>query len=477
MREPDRIPTIETRPNQNPNTAFAARRFGERSPVRPSPERPAVAEPLTLAIVGMAGYAVAFLTNVVLSRLMGSEIFGDYSVAFAVLGVLTSLALVGSDQAANRFIPHLSGAGDRKRLGDYLVWNIRWLFKPFLLVVALAAATLAVAALTDLLGLKAIEDYHLAVHAIWIAPLSAACLLVGSYFVALGHSVLGGAFRNLLPNASILVFILAAAWLLGASVGRGLVILVVWAVAFGSLLALQMWTLKRREPDAYRAVRAAFGNRAVGADPRWASTSTWMLGMTICSIVLWHLDLLIVEIVDPSEAETGYYAAIVIVARMLHLVPLYMGFMVGPRVGFAYDRPDQYGALQRAIDASNAIVAGVSVAVLGAIVIWGREILDLFGPGYRGAETALFILAAGVFVGGLTRQSRSILMSSGGERIVSRTSAAGLAVLIAGGIPATLYFSLDGMATVSAAVVAGQNLVLFAFAKRRLKGIRPLTIV
>ncbi len=471
------MPTIETRPNRRGQAATGLAEPADGLPAgRPAP-RPAVLEPLTLAAVGLTGYGVVFLTNVLLSRSMGTDVYGDYSVAFAVLGVATSLTLVGSDQAASRFIPSLAKAGDRTGLHDYIVWNLRWLARPFLLVVALAAVALFASLATDALGLIAFGQYHLAVHAVWIAPLSAAALLFGSYFVALGRSVLGGIYRNFLANALILGFVAAAIWLLDLPIDQGAVILAVWALSFVSVLAVQLWALGRQEPDVLQEIRSAFAGPPGAVDRNWASTSRWMLAITISGIVLWHLDLLVVEIVSPSEAATGHYAAIVLIARMLHLVPLYIGFMVKPKVGYAFDKPEEHKALQRAIDGSNAIVAAVSVAMLTGMIVWRDDILGLFGPGFRDADVALIVLASGVFAGGLARQARSILMASGGERIVSRTAAGGLAIVVVVGAPAVHLFGLDGMAAVSGAVVAGQNLIFCFFAKRRIEGIRPLTVV
>lgn len=440
-------------------------------------QKSALTEPLILSLVGLAGYGLVFLTNVILSRLMGSEVFGDYNVAFAALSIFSSLALVGTDNAANRFIPHIAKTGGDGGLRNYLAWNLRWLVRPFVMVIGLAAAVVVIAALTDALGYKRFEDYHLAFHVLWIAPVAALNLLLGSYFVSLGHSILGGVFRNFAANALILGYVALAVWLFDLPIGHGAVILGVWAASFASLILVQITTLKLREPAVYSVFKAAIGTPAADVEKTWATTSMWMLVTTINNIVLWHLDLFIVEIVAPDEASTGYYAAILLIARMLHLVPLYVMFMVTPKVGYAIDQPEDYQGLQRAIDGANAIVVGTSIVMLAGIVIWRREILDLFGPGYRSADTALIFLAVGIFIGALTRQSRAILMASGGEKIVSRASAVGLVVLAVAGVPAIYYFSLDGIAVVSGAVVACQNLVFFAFAKYRLSGIRPLTVV
>jgi hypothetical protein len=77
----------------------------------------------------------------------------------------------------------------------------------------------------------------------------------------------------------------------------------------------------------------------------------------------------------------------------------------------------------------------------------------------------------------MTRQSRVILLTSGGERLLSRTSMAGLVLLVAVGVPVTHVYSIMGMAVVSCLVMIGQALTIYLLARRQLPGVRPLSVV
>ncbi|MCL5273026.1 MAG: oligosaccharide flippase family protein [Gammaproteobacteria bacterium] len=56
-------------------------------------------------IVGLLTYLSIFVGSLFLSRVMGPTIFGNYNIAIAVLSIFTTIVLLGTDTASNRFIP------------------------------------------------------------------------------------------------------------------------------------------------------------------------------------------------------------------------------------------------------------------------------------------------------------------------------------------------------------------------------------
>ena len=407
---------------------------------------------------------------------MSQAAFGDHNVAFAVVAALAEMVLTGTDTAAGRFIPHISHHGSNATLTAYIGWNLIRVRRTFLVVFAAYGLFLAAATMADVLGLKNFGTYHLVLYSFWIGPLAAWCLLLARYLVVGGHDLVGGVFATLVPNAFMLSFVAIALWGLHVSVNRPSVIVVIWAAAFLLLSIALFFVVRRLEPVIYEAIRKFRRHVTAAGHVEWARASSSMFVSRVSGLLLWYAELFILEVAAPRESAVGLYAAALLIARILRLVPNYVMYMVTPLVGADYDDVHEYPELQRGIDRANAIVFPISVLVLAVIFIWPRDLLEIFGSGFQVAGGALKLLAVGGFVTALTRQSRAILMASGGEHVVSRLSTATLLVLVAAGIPASRFFSLDGLALVSCVTMVGEGIGFYVFARRQLPAIRPLSL-
>jgi O-antigen/teichoic acid export membrane protein len=65
----------------------------------------------------------------------------------------------------------------------------------------------------------------------------------------------------------------------------------------------------------------------------------------------------------------------------------------------------------------------------------------------------------------------------GHEQVATRISTVSLVIVLGGGFIATYLFSYNGMAAVTGLVLAGKGLISYAFARRRLPEIRPLSVI
>ena len=70
--------------------------------------------------IRVAGAAFAYLSQIVLARLMGAHDYGIFSVSWTLVVVLGAMACCGFSSSANRFIPQYSEAGDDERLRGFM---------------------------------------------------------------------------------------------------------------------------------------------------------------------------------------------------------------------------------------------------------------------------------------------------------------------------------------------------------------------
>ncbi|TYC53724.1 oligosaccharide flippase family protein [Rhodobacterales bacterium] len=71
--------------------------------------------------IRIAGAALAYLSQIVLARLMGAHDYGIYAVAWTFVIVLGVVACGGFSTSASRFLPQYRQAGDMDRLRGFLV--------------------------------------------------------------------------------------------------------------------------------------------------------------------------------------------------------------------------------------------------------------------------------------------------------------------------------------------------------------------
>lgn len=433
--------------------------------------------PVQLAVISIAGYGLALLTNLLLSNLLGTELFGDYQVAFALLSLLASLSLSGTDMVASRYLPTMRKTVNLEGIRAYCAWNRSRIRFGFSIILAVYAVFLAIALATHLADYKRFEEYHLAFHSIWIAPIAALSLLTDRYLVASGYPRTGSILGSLALHLVLLFCVAAAVYGLRLSVSSSSVMIGILVVSFVFLALLHAVIFRTVEPEIY----GAWWTRARGASAEhhraWSRTSNRMLIMRVNSLMLWHLDLFIVEIASPNEAATSLYAAVLLVVRIMQLIPTTISFMIRPLCGAAADDRSQCPKLQKAINESNAVVLGVCSLLLAGMLIGGHFILNAFGPGFSEATTALAMVAVGAFIEALTRQSLVILQTMGHEQVATRISTVSLVIVLGGGFIATYLFSYNGMAAVTGLVLAGKGLISYAFARRRLPEIRPLSVI
>jgi O-antigen/teichoic acid export membrane protein len=408
---------------------------------------------------------------------MSTAAYGDYNVAFGVMSIAASLMLLGSDNSSRRFMPGFYQGSDAEQLTSYISWNFGLVGKAFVVCFVLAGGLLLAAILSHQLGYRAFTEHHLAYHALWIAPLASLTLLFSSYFTSTGHPIAGGSFQGFVVYALMMLFFFIAAYLLGTPLTGDLTIILVWLATFLALLGLQIATFRTRAARLLTALRGAVTARTPAPSRLWTQTSLRMVSARLIQTLVWYLDLFIVELVSPHEESTGHYAAALTIVHLVYLIPFYVSFFIAPRIGYLHDRPEDRALLQRLIDSTNLVIFLLVAAMLLVNSAWGDALLGLFGPGYTEAGLALAILTFGNAVGGVTRIPRALLLYAGQERYILYFSGLDLLLVLVFGIPATYYWGISGIATVSAAVMIIQAIGFTLMAKQHNRGLRPLTVL
>ena len=245
-------------------------------------------------------------------------------------------------------------------------------------------------------------------------------------------------------------------------------VFVIACVGTSTGLAAQTVTVLRRLPAAFRAAA------------RRAETRTWVgrsmriaIGANL-EAAAQYLEIVAVGLVLPPAPAGAYFVA----ARLANLFLMISGGLDSyttrqiPRQHFAHGRAGVTDTLRKIA----MMVAGPVALGLVATILFGRQLLGLFGTSFVDAYPVLVILSAGTGFLALAGPAMPVLVLTGHEGTYSLCLGANLAVRLAALLGLAWLFRPVGAAIGSAAgIVTGA--VVLNIACRRQAGLDPALTV
>ncbi len=428
-------------------------------------------------IIGFLAYVATLAGSLFLSQKMGVILFGDYSVAIALMSIVTSIVLLGTDTAANRFIPSLYKEHKNYQIIQYFSWNMRLIKRTFQACLLVIGCLVLLGIIFHLTHYINVTSYHLALYSLLLTPILALSLLISSYMISFQQVLIGTVYKSLMIHVLILFYFVAAVYLFHAQLTSNSIILLVLTLSFFSLLFLELLTARRRVFHLINALRRGIDDISHETAKVWYKTSLHLIGAQMIYITLRYVDLFIVKIFSPHPSSAGIYSAIMVITHIIYFIPISITFLVKPAISSFFDKPERYSDLQEIIDATNAVIFISCPTLLLIICYWNHEILAFFGPDYIKASSTLIIFSIGCTLIGLSRVPRAVLVFSGKETTIFYVALFDILILLIIGIPATYFFDLIGMAMVVACLFLFQGSMFVILAKHYLPGIKPLSFI
>jgi O-antigen/teichoic acid export membrane protein len=242
--------------------------------------------------------------------------------------------------------------------------------------------------------------------------------------------------------------------------------------AFNSLVAnvasalfalVAVWILLRRD-----LIHAATDNSDLSAETaQWAEASRSLFLIAGCQLLLSQADILIVGMFK-SSAETGVYAAASRVATLITFGITAVNSVLAPTIAALYAKNER-AQLQKTLTFAARGVLAYTVPVVLALVIWGKPILELFGPEFGAAYQMLLILAIGQVVIAACGSVGFLMTMTGHQRQALHVIAASAITTVILNICLIPRFGLIGAAFATAVATAGRSVVLTFMVWRHLR--------
>jgi O-antigen/teichoic acid export membrane protein len=407
----------------------------------------------TAFLIRVLAACLAFASQVLLARWMGTFEFGVYVYVFTWLMVIGAVVDVGLASAAQRFIPQYSEKGAWSQLRGFLSGS-RWLAFWFAMVVSVAGL-LIIQALDHWL-----DDYV-------IVPLSIACTILPVYSVM--HVQDGIARSYNWPNLALLppyiirqlivIGLMGGAWAIGLSTDAttGIVIaaIAIWACAIGQFIVL----------NRKLATEVPAGEKSYDI-PRWISVSVPMFVVDSLYVVLMYVDVLILKQFRPPDEIAIYYAAV----KTLALVS-FVYFAVAAASAHKFSEYFVAGDRKRLAEFVGDAIRWTfwpSLAATLTVLACGWPLLWLFGESFVAGYYLMFILAIGILARAAIGPGERFLSMLGQQKSCALAAMTALASNVALCLFLVPKFGIKGAAIATSIAFVVESIMIFTIAKKRL---------
>ena len=411
--------------------------------------------------IRIASAAIAFLTQIVLARVMGEFEYGIFVFVWALIVIVGDMSCLGFHTTVVRFLPDYAGRSAHA--------EIRGLTATARIFAMLSSTALAAAGLLFLLLFRdRVTDYYLL--PLFIGLFCMPMIALGDVLesTARAHS---WALVALSPTYIVRPLLILVFMVLAVRSGAPHTALTAMVAA---LAATYLTTVVQFFNILYR-----LGRRYV-AGPRKVEFSLWIQAALPIFLIegigflLTNSDVIVVGLFLDPESVAVYFAAAKTMA-LVHFVFFSVKAAAAPRFSALFAAGDRV-ALARFAGETVRWSFWPSLAVGLCVLAFGHLLLSLFGPAFTAGWELMFILFSGILAKALVGPGEVLLTMSGEQRLCVLVYAVALAANIAFNVTLIPLFGIEGAATATAgamvvealllhvAVRVKLSIVLFAFA-------------
>lgn len=397
--------------------------------------------------VRVAGLGLSYVANVMLSRVLGLEAFGEYAIALSWALVLTLPAKAGFDNSALRYASIYLERQDFAALRGF----IRTATSAVVSVSAIIAAII-IPFFGNLMPVS--ESTRL-----WTALLIMPLALLAFYSVLMRTSrriISAQVYEQCLRPGLVIVGVGGAA-LAGINLSPSSAMGVTTAATAGALVVLLVQFRKTFLP-----VRAQ--SPQYGAWREWLTVSMPMLMMGLIQELMNQIDIILLGKLSDAR-QVALFAASWRIASLVPFALVALGTMAGPLIANAYERRSTED-----LHRISALVAraGFLFALVAAIFIYALAgpMLGLFGRGFSAATDVLSILLVGGIVNAFTGVVAYFATLTGRERQALGIFVAALTLSIVLNMWLIPRLGAVGSAVASTSATIAWNLIMLLYVRR-----------
>jgi O-antigen/teichoic acid export membrane protein len=407
----------------------------------------------TIFIIRVFSAGLAYFSQVLLARWMGSSEYGIYVYAWTWVLLLGSMMDFGIAVTAQKLIPEYRGKNQLNLLRGFLLGS-RWM-------------TFIVSLVTSCLLAGIVYLLSPWIDANTILPLYVGCSILPALVLA---NVQDGIARSydwmrlaltpqFIVRQSLIIGFTAGAFAIGANIGADEAMkfsaAAVWIAMIG-----QMVFLNRRLKDEVTPGPRHYAYRS------WLATSLPILMVEGFYLLLSYVDILVLQAFRPSD-EVGIYHAIVKTLALVTFIHYAMAATTAHRFSeyhVAGDRERLSAYLAHAIKWTF----WPSLAFTAVLLALGKPLLWLFGEQFTSGYAAMFVVAIGLIARSAVGPVERLLNMLGHQNVCALAYALAFVMNLVLCIVLVPRFGIYGAAAATSFALVFESILLFWITRNRL---------
>ncbi|TAN52522.1 MAG: flippase [Methylococcaceae bacterium] len=401
-----------------------------------------------------SGALLQLLTDVLAARLLGAAPFGLYALVAAWIYVLSLLGTLGLNFLLLRFVPTYLAQQDWGCLHGLLRRCTRWACLAILAITATGAVLLTL--FRPALGETAAAAFGIA---LMIIPLQIFSSLRQA--ILRGFNKIGRALSpEYLLRPSLFILLLMAAHLQGWRLDALMALLLYLGAAFFAFAVGAFWQY-RHTPVSTRH------STPIYHDGYWLKTAMPLLLIIGLNLISSRIDVIMLGFLADA-GQVGIYSAASRIADVVVFGLVAANAVVAPMIARLH-ATRQHAELQKIVLLAGKGIALFTTPVAMIIILFGHEILNLFGNDFSAGYTVLVILMSGQIVNALAGPVGHLMTMTGHQ--VKAAKMVGVSALLNLALNGALipHFGVIGAALATAVSTATWNLLMMRFVYAELK--------
>lgn len=404
--------------------------------------------------IRVASAGLAYLSQIILARWMGSFEYGIFAYVWVCLLMLGGLSTLGLNTAVIRFIPEYTETADFARLRG-IIFQSRFI-------------TLIISTSLMVLSLALIVFFKDHLHNYLYLPALLVLICLPAYALTDLHDSMarGYSWMNLalippfLLRPLLILAVMAILYLAGSPMTAvTAIIAAVIATWVTSLIQILML-----EPRLQREVPKGEKTRETKL---WLAVAFPILLMESFVLFLQNTDILVLNAYHPPQDVAIYYAAL----KTINLIT-FVHFAVSNAVANRFSAYEARGDREKLGEMMRQSVKWTfwpSLAAALLLLAVGKPLLWLFGPEFTSAYPVMFILAAGLVIKAMFGPAEFLLNMLGEQKLCALVLFATAMLNILFNLLLIPAFGLIGAASATALSLILAALMFFLAIKIRLK--------
>lgn len=401
---------------------------------------------LGTGVVKVLGAGLGFGAHLVLGRYLGPDGYGVYILAWTWITVLALLSRFGFNNVVEKYLTEYQSKGE-------------WVQAKAVVLEAVTVG-LSVGGVVSLFGIVTVwlgDFMEPATTGVFVVAFVLLPVVVAN---SLGQSILRGLKKIVISTIPELVIrhivvmglVPVAALTIGAVDPR----IAMWVTVIGFLAAVCVTAAFIWKNRTFR--QDVWGAEAEGGGEHWLDIALPFLVISATGLLQRRADIVTLGALA-SSTELGYYAAGFRLSTLVGFGLVAVNTAFRPYFSQLYATNKQQ-ALERVV-ALAALLTGLFTIGVGALtIIYGKDLLGLFGSQFSSAYLVLVILCGGQIVGAVTGPVATLLTMTGQQQVTARIDfGSGVANVILN-VLLVPVFGAVGAAGATAATLSVRNIVM-----------------